>query len=92
MSVVCLQALNDQDDTCCSQLIQAGRYGIMQQLANAGTESIARSNPLIVQLQLLTAVAEAQKALCTSHNQAGDTTVAVRFDYWILATDPEASG
>ena len=70
-----MQALNNQDDSRCRQLIQAGQYGIVQLLANAGTDSIARSNPLIVQLQVLAAVAEAQETLKTSQVQSGKSNM-----------------
>ena len=67
----CLQALSDHDTSRCLRLIHAGQFSIIQLLANAGTDSIARSNPLIVQLQLLAAAAEVQQMQASSMPQAG---------------------
>ncbi len=66
-----LQALNAHDDARCTQLIQAGRFAIVQLLANAGTDSVAQSNPLILQLQSLAAVADIQQMLSASHVSFG---------------------
>ena len=69
---VCLQTLNDRDDSGCIRFVQAGQFAIVQSLANAGTDSVAQSNPLIVQLQGLAAVLEIQNALSTCQLQSGE--------------------
>ncbi|KAK9828160.1 hypothetical protein WJX74_001187 [Apatococcus lobatus] len=78
----CLKALGAQDDARCLQLLQAGQFSIIQLLANAGTDSIAKSNPLIVQLQLLAAVAEVQQAQITSRLQAGTAGIKNLLQVW----------